>query len=245
MHHAKYVWVLLTLAAIVAPAQEAVLPGRQVHQAPDMDGVYYVGPEVTTPRLIRTVYVTYPEGVAAKDVQGMTVLAMVIGDSGIPAHIQVLHEHGGAFDQASIAAVKQSVFEPGRLGTSPFPYGSMCELSSTPTAARPFLRSSSPREICLCRMHRNLKTSITSHSRTQRPSPSTRLTRTSLTLSQKHHLCRWPSFRSQWAKTDCRRRCALNVASGLDWTRRPRPLSGITDSFPPQRRAGPLPPAER
>lgn len=115
MHHAKYAWALLTLAAIAAPAQESVLPGRQVHQAPDKDGVYYAGPEVTAPRLLRTVYVTYPEGVPAKEIQGMTVLAMVIGNNGIPAHIQVLHTHGGAFDQASIAAVKQSVFEPGRL----------------------------------------------------------------------------------------------------------------------------------
>jgi TonB family protein len=65
--------------------------------------------------------VTYPEGVPAKEIQGMTVLAMVIGNNGIPAHIQVLHTHGGAFDQASIAAVKQSVFEPGRLGDKPVP----------------------------------------------------------------------------------------------------------------------------
>ena len=121
MHHAKYAWALLTLAAIAAPAQESVLPGRQVHQAPDKDGVYYAGPEVTAPRLLRTVYVTYPEGVPAKEIQGMTVLAMVIGNNGIPAHIQVLHTHGGAFDQASIAAVKQSVFEPGRLGDKPVP----------------------------------------------------------------------------------------------------------------------------
>jgi hypothetical protein len=37
----------------------------------------------------------------------MTVLAMVIDFNGTPAHIQVLHQHGGAFDQASIAAVQQ------------------------------------------------------------------------------------------------------------------------------------------
>jgi TonB family protein len=111
----------LALAAFAARAQEAVSFGRQVHQAPDKDGVYYAGPEITTPRLLSTVYVTYPEGVPAKEIQGMTVLAMVIGNNGIPAHIQVLHTHGGAFDQASIAAVKQSVFEPGRLGDKPVP----------------------------------------------------------------------------------------------------------------------------
>ena len=30
----------------------------------------------------------------------MTVLAMVIGANGIPAHIQVLHTHGDAYDQS-------------------------------------------------------------------------------------------------------------------------------------------------
>jgi TonB family protein len=121
MDHGKYACVLLALAAIAAGAHEAVLSGRQVHQAPDKDGVYYSGPEVTAPRLLSTVYVTYPEGVSAKEVQGMTVLAMVIDPNGTPAHIQVLHKHGDAFDRTSIAAVKQSVFEPGRLGDKPVP----------------------------------------------------------------------------------------------------------------------------
>jgi TonB family protein len=51
----------------------------------------------------------------------MTVLAMVIDANGIPAHIQVLHTHGDAFDHASIATVKHSVFEPGRLTDKPVP----------------------------------------------------------------------------------------------------------------------------
>jgi TonB family protein len=51
----------------------------------------------------------------------MAVLAMVIDANGIPAHIQVLHTHGEAFDQTAIAAVKQSKFEPGKLGDRPVP----------------------------------------------------------------------------------------------------------------------------
>jgi TonB family protein len=88
---------------------------------PDRDGVYYVGPEVISPRLLRTVSVLYPDGVSSKGIQGMTVLAMVIDSNGTPAHIQVLHTHGDAFDQVSIAAVERSVFEPGRLGDKPVP----------------------------------------------------------------------------------------------------------------------------
>jgi hypothetical protein len=50
----------------------------------------------------------------------MTVLAMVI-DTNAPAHIQVLHKHGEAFDQAAIAALQHSAFEPGKLGGRPVP----------------------------------------------------------------------------------------------------------------------------
>ena len=115
MRQAKYAWTLLALTAIAGRAQDARSLGLPLHQLPDKDGVYYAGPEVTAPRLLSTVYVPYPEDVPAKEVQGMTVLAMVIDDHGIPAHIQLLHTHGEAFDQAAIAAVKQSKFEPGKL----------------------------------------------------------------------------------------------------------------------------------
>jgi TonB family protein len=112
---------LLALAAVTVPAQNTIPQIRQVHQAPDKDGVYYAGPEVTAPRLLNTVYVPFPEGVPARDIQGMTVLAMVIDANGIPAHIQILHSHGETFDQATLAAVKHSVFAPGRLGDKPVP----------------------------------------------------------------------------------------------------------------------------
>jgi|CZKF01.1.fsa_nt_gi TonB family protein len=115
MWQAKYAWILLALTAIAVRAQDAMIANRQVHQAPDKDGVYYAGPEVTAPRLLSTVYVPYPSDVPAKKIQGMTVLAMVIDANAIPAHIQLLHTHGEAFDQATIAAVKQSKFEPGKL----------------------------------------------------------------------------------------------------------------------------------
>jgi len=112
---------LTALVAIGAWTHSAASPLWQVHQVPDQDGVYYVGPEVTSPRLVRTVYVPYPDGLSSKSVQGMTVLAMIIQADGIPAPIQVLHSHGDAFDRLAIAAVKQSTFAPGRLGDKPVP----------------------------------------------------------------------------------------------------------------------------
>lgn len=114
-------FVLLALTTIGIWAQDAAFLNRQYHQAPDQDGVYYVGPEITAPRMVRTVTAPYPDAVSTKDIQGMTVLAMVIDTNGTPAHIQVLHKHGEEFDQAAIAAVQHSAFEPGKLGDKPVP----------------------------------------------------------------------------------------------------------------------------
>ena len=121
MARGKCVLALLALTTVGVGAQDAISLSRQVHQAPDQDGMYYAGPEVSAPRLLRTVSAPYPYGVPVRDLQGMTVLAMVIDAKGMPAHIQVLHTHGDAFDDAAIAAVKQSTFEPGKLGDKTVP----------------------------------------------------------------------------------------------------------------------------
>ncbi|MGD0939496.1 MAG: TonB family protein [Terracidiphilus sp.] len=107
--------------AICFGVQTSSAIGVMIHQIPDKDGIYYTGPEVTAPTLVHTVFVPYPEGIYGKSIQGMTVLAMVIEANGIPAHIEVLHTHGEAFDQLAIAAVKQSKFDPGKLGDRPVP----------------------------------------------------------------------------------------------------------------------------
>jgi TonB family protein len=121
MHKPILALTLLALATMIVRAESASSPIWQVHQIPDKDGIYYAGPEVTAPVLIRTVEVPYPHVESRKEVQGMTVLAMVIGVNGIPDHIQLLHSHGESFDQASISAVRQSAFIPGKLGNKPVP----------------------------------------------------------------------------------------------------------------------------
>ena len=121
MREAGHKSTVFASVLICALTHCAAAPVWQVHQVPDVDGVYYVGPEVTSPRLVRTVYVPYPDGPSGKSVQGMTVLSMVIQTDGTPAPIQVLHSHGDAFDRLAIAAVKQSKFEAGRLGAKPVP----------------------------------------------------------------------------------------------------------------------------
>ena len=79
----------LALTSLCAWGLDANLPSRQIHQAPDRDGVYYAGPEVTAPRLISTLLALYSDDVLGKDAQGMTVLAVLIGASGVPSNIHL------------------------------------------------------------------------------------------------------------------------------------------------------------
>jgi TonB family protein len=88
---------------------------------PDESGIYYVGPEVSAPRLVKVMPAAHPGYDDVKDRQGMTMLAMVIGADGVPSHIQLLHSHGDAFDQAAMNAAQQSIFEPGKLAGKPVP----------------------------------------------------------------------------------------------------------------------------
>jgi TonB family protein len=113
----------LLLTAVSAGASAENMPPKfwQYRQVPDKDGIYYVGPEVSEPKLVKTVYALYPSGMPAKEIQGMTVLAMVIDAKGIPTHIELLHPHGQYFDKGAIEAVKQSTFEPGKLNGKPVP----------------------------------------------------------------------------------------------------------------------------
>ena len=120
MRFVRYAYALLAVAGSLS-AQTAPPSVPQVHQTADQDGIYYVGPEISIPKMVSTVSVPYPYNVAAKDIPGMTVMAMVIDAKGIPQHIQVLRSHGAAFDRASLAALRASKFEPGLLAGKPVP----------------------------------------------------------------------------------------------------------------------------
>ena len=121
MQRKRYLYALLTLAATHLWAGNSASQIGKYHQSPDSDGIYYVGPEVSTPRILRTVYVPYPSSATAKQTEGMTVMAMVIDAKGKPSNIQLLLKHGDPFDNAALAALKQTQFEPGKLGDKPVP----------------------------------------------------------------------------------------------------------------------------
>ncbi len=104
-------------AGLPSGVEKAALPGPR----PDSEGVYFVGPQVTAPRLLRTMTAGYPTGVPANRVPGFTVLSMVIDGDGKPAGIEVLHRHGDDFDAAARAAVEHCRFAPGMLAGKPVP----------------------------------------------------------------------------------------------------------------------------
>jgi hypothetical protein len=114
MQRAIYALATLALTTIGVHGQDVSSISGEIHQAPDQDGVYYAG-------LVSTVLALYPSGIKDHDVQGMTVMAMVIGANGLPQHIQVLHSHGDAFDRFAKAAVMHSTFGPGKLAGKPVP----------------------------------------------------------------------------------------------------------------------------
>ena len=121
MHNATPGFLLFSLAGISLFGQPASQPIWVVHQVPDDSGVYFVGPEVTAPRLVRVMPVPNREYESGKSAQGMTVMALVIGADGIADQIRVLHSHGSSDDQAAMAALKMSNFEPGKIGDKPVP----------------------------------------------------------------------------------------------------------------------------
>lgn len=121
MHNAKPGVLLFCLATTRLFCQPAAQPLWIIHQLPDQSGIYYAGPEVTAPRLVRVMPVPNPGYASGKAAQGMTAMALVIEANGAADHIQLLHSHGDVDDQAAIAAVKMSIFQPGHLGSKPVP----------------------------------------------------------------------------------------------------------------------------
>jgi hypothetical protein len=121
MHKAKPGALAFSLATACLFGQQAAQPPWILHQSPDESGIYYVGPEVTAPKLVRVMPVPNSSFASGKTAQGMTVMALVIEANGAADHIQLLHSHGDADDQAAMAAVRMSVFEPGKLDGKPVP----------------------------------------------------------------------------------------------------------------------------
>jgi TonB family protein len=124
---------LVSAAQQQAPTQAAQAPSAQdsaqvpsptragPEPKPGADGAYFVGPEVTAPRLLRVMAAGYPYDVRPKKTAGVTVLSAVIGVDGVAKSFEVVQTHGEEFDASAINAVKLSKFAPGMLNGKPVP----------------------------------------------------------------------------------------------------------------------------
>ena len=121
MRWRSHACMFLMLTGAGLSAQKTTLPAELCHQVPDQDGIYYAGPEVSAPRLVRRMPAQVSSSVNGKSSLGMTAMAMVVESDGVPDHIQLLHSHGDEFDRAAVTAVKRSTFAPGMLHGMPVP----------------------------------------------------------------------------------------------------------------------------
>lgn len=120
--------VLATLTAGIAPAQQPqTFPGDppqkplQAPPMPDKDGIYSVEPGVLGPIVIERAAVTYPVDATPDEIDGVSLLSLVVSEDGTPSNIQILQSHGASFDAAAIEAVKQTKFQPGNVDGQPVP----------------------------------------------------------------------------------------------------------------------------
>lgn len=120
---------LLVLAAGTAWAQQELPPSTDqgptptnpAPPTPDEDGVYRLGDGIVAPVLVDAVPAEYPPDATDADRPHSCVLSVVVGADGVPTGIQPLNPHAGPFDDAAIAAVRQSKFQPGTLDGKPVP----------------------------------------------------------------------------------------------------------------------------
>jgi TonB family protein len=100
-------------------AVRATIAWGQSGPVPDKEGEYVAFRDVRPPRITSALAAVVPASLAG--VKHISTLTMVIGTDGIPSKIEVMNSQKSPLDDAAIAAVKQSQFEPGTLAGKPVP----------------------------------------------------------------------------------------------------------------------------
>jgi len=128
MRKSGFLLALLTLTAGTACSQQnppapddGPLQTKPAPPQPDKDGVYLTGGGVSNPIVLERAAAVYPADARPEEVEGFSLLSLVIRADGTPANIDVVRSHGAAFDEAAIEAVKKTTFEPGSLDGKPVP----------------------------------------------------------------------------------------------------------------------------
>jgi TonB family protein len=94
--------------------------GQQPPQ-PDKDGVYIAFGDVKPAKLVNAAAAVRPPEANLAGEKHLCTISLVVGADGVPANFIVVSAPKSPFDEAAIAAVKQSQFEPGTLKGRPVP----------------------------------------------------------------------------------------------------------------------------
>jgi TonB family protein len=121
--------VLFTLVVVTAYGQDEVAPSTpngplNVNSAPpkpDAEGVYEVGPSITSPVIPDPVMVTTSEELRASCTPGMVRVEAVVEADGTARIRAVDPPAGGKCSDAVVAALKEIQFQPGTLNDKPVP----------------------------------------------------------------------------------------------------------------------------
>jgi TonB family protein len=102
-------------------AVDAARSQQQLPPTPDKDGVYRVGPGITSPELVHPVTAIYPPSAWKTGSPRIVVISAVIGIDGVAKVRGVVNPDGSPFESPAVEAVKQSQFQPGLANGSPVP----------------------------------------------------------------------------------------------------------------------------
>jgi len=112
----KAVWVLLLLTLAAAR-----LRGQEDTPTPDADGNYEPYAGVRPAQLVQAAAAVVPPEASRAGGKWISTLSVVVGADGTVSKIEVVSALKSPLDDAAIAAVKQSQFEPGTLDGKPVP----------------------------------------------------------------------------------------------------------------------------
>jgi len=92
-----------------------------VKPQPDKDGVYSQGQGMTPAKLVQGAQAVFRSEPNLAKVKHVCAFRVVVGVDGTPSSIELLNQHPSQFDDAAVAAVKESQFSPAVYQGEPVP----------------------------------------------------------------------------------------------------------------------------
>ena len=109
------------LGGLVILATAGAIAVGQMSPQPDKDGVYTTGKGLTPAKLTHAVAADYPTDPSFAGIKRICALRVLVGADGNLGTIRILNEKTSPLDDAAIAAVKHSQFDPATYQGAPVP----------------------------------------------------------------------------------------------------------------------------